>query len=552
MLVLSNLYPPQHVGGYELRCQSVVDGLRRIGHEVFVLTGRFRGDALGASENDVARVLHVGWGPPYPPEDLTGLLRCEASDRRALANAIAARRPEVVDVWGMEFASQSLVAGLLASGGAAVHVTLEDTWLRDAYARDPLCALTQITDDLGVELPASIRRLCCLGLERPHVGAARVCFVSGALAELYCEAGFRSANAGVRIAGIDPAPFRRIKPAEEPPPFVILSVGQLTASRGHVELIEAAARVAADESCPWPIVVRIVGGGGDDYLGALKGLAERVASDKLRVELVGEVAPPRIAESYENAHLFVFASHLPEGLPRVLMEAMAAGVPIVATNTGGQRDILEAGRWGKLVAARSTETLAGAIRDAVVNLPDWQARARSARHHALEQFDIANYVRGHAQDLIETASGGVAPNEPLDAVAEPTANELDGFGRALGAAAQEYAERMDVGAEPENAWRMGVVLKRALRPDAAEALFARLRDAGANVASQRRATFHLAELAMARGDWSQAVDLLGQCLSVAPDHAKAAFDLRYAERERLPEHLAVLREGARRGAVTLQ
>ncbi|MCH8958982.1 MAG: hypothetical protein IH835_05955, partial [Proteobacteria bacterium] len=77
--------------------------------------------------------------------------------------------------------------------------------------------------DLGVELPASIRRLCRLGLERPNVGAARVCFVSGALAELYSEAGFRSVNAGVRIAGIDPAPFRFIKPAEPPPPFVILT-----------------------------------------------------------------------------------------------------------------------------------------------------------------------------------------------------------------------------------------------------------------------------------------------------------------------------------------
>lgn len=551
MLVLSNLYPPHHVGGYELRCQSVVDGLRRMGHAVFVLTGRFRGGAAAGSENDVARVLHVGWGPPYPPEDLTGLLLCEASDRRVLAETIAARRPDVVDVWGMEFASQSLVAALCASG-AAVHVTLEDTWLRDAYKRDPLCALTQIAADLGVEMPASIRRLCCLGLERPNVGAARVCFVSGALADLYSEAGFRSVNAGVRIAGIDPAPFRFIKPAEEPPPFVILSVGQLTASRGHVELIEAAARVAADGSCRWPIVVRIVGGGGGDYGVALKGLAERVASDKLRVELVGEVAPRRIAECYENAHLFVFASRLPEGLPRVLMEAMAAGVPIIATNSGGQRDILEEGRWGKLVAARSTKTLAGAIRDAVANLPEWRARARSARHHAFDQFDLENYIRGHAQDLIEAGSGGAAPNEPLREVAEPTANELDGFGRALGAAAQEHAERMDVGAEPESAWRVGVVLKRARRPGAAEAFFARLRDADPGVASQRRARFHLAELAMARGDWSRAVDWLGQCLSVAPDHAKAAFDLRCAQRERLPEHLAALREGARRGAVTLQ
>ncbi|HUU98368.1 MAG TPA: glycosyltransferase family 4 protein [Phycisphaerae bacterium] len=540
ILVLSNFYPPHHIGGYELRCRSVVDGLRRRGHHVHVLTSCHGVSAAGPPARAVTRALHLAWGPPYPPEDLSGLLHCELADRRSLAATLRRTQPDVLDVWGMEFASQSLIAALLCTG-VPVHLTLEDLWLRDGYARDPLCALTAVARRLGVEMPPAVSRLCCLGLSRPQVNHAHVGLASRALQDCYGAAGFGHPRCRVRLAGIDLSPFRSMPPPAAPPPFVIVSVGQLTAARGQADLIGAAARVASDEDCPWPLVVRIVGGGSAAYVSTLRHLATRHASHRFRTEFVGLLRPERVADFYDGAHLFVHTSHLPEGLPRVLMEAMAAGLPAISTNTGGQRDILADGRFGPLLPAGDPEALADAIREALSNLPEWQTRARQAREHAFEHYDIEAYVDGHLQDLTEAAAARPPVATPVLYADPPAADEIAAFADSLGQAAETSAATFDVVADPDGAWRLGVVLKRTGQLPTADHLLTRLHETRRDDPTHvRRATFHLGELTLVQQAWSRAADLLHACLAVAPDHAKAAFDLRHAEQHRLPDHLAAI------------
>ncbi len=523
-----------------MRCGSVVEGLRSRGHDVHVLTSSFRPGEAECEAANVTRALHLVLGPPYPPEDLGGMLRCEMDDRQILARVLAETRPDVVDVWGMEFASQSLVASLIETGHP-VHLTVEDKWLLDGYTRDPLCAVAALAGDLGVRMSRSIKRLCCLGLSRPPLEGARVCFVSRALSDWYRGAGFSHPHCRVQIAGIDLSALRGLAPAAEPPPFVIVSVGQLTSSRGQVDLITAAGRVAAEEGCRWPVVVRVVGQGSAAYVSRLRELGGQHASEGFRVELTGLLPPERVAEFYAGAHLLVHTSHLPEGLPRVLMEAMGAGVPVISTNTGGQRDILDKGRWGPLLDPGDLAALAEAIREAMMDRPAWQARARRGRRHALEHFDIDSYVEKHADHLAEAAEAGKCGTPAACDDGLPGRRDVSGFVTALGAAAEGRAASMVGAKEPEQAWHLGVVLVRAGRLGAAETVFSGLHDLGpADPTSFRRSTFHLAQIAMVRGQWQRAGDLLRACLSVAPDHAKAQFDLDWAEKQRLPDHLSGL------------
>ncbi|MBU0640547.1 MAG: glycosyltransferase [Planctomycetes bacterium] len=522
-----------------MRCQAVADGLRRRGHQVDVLTGRYRTPGVAEPAANVTRALHLTYGPPYPPEDVAGLLRCETEDRRTLTETLARVQPDVVDVWGMEFASQSLVEALLDSG-VPVHLTLEDVWLADGYARDPLCQLTQVARDLVVDVPTTLRSICCLGRTRPHLRHSRVCFVSRALRDYYRRAGFDHRDSHVRMAGIDLAAFRDACPAPPPPPFVILSVGQLTASRGQSDVIRAAVRLAADERCPWPIVLRIVGGGSDTYLAEMKEIASAANSERLRVELTGTLPPERVIDCYAGAHLCVHASRLPEGLPRVLMEAMAAGIPVIATNTGGQRDILADGRWGPLIPPSEPEILARTLRAATTRWDDWRARARAARRHALQAFDIEAYVDGHAEDLAQAVASqpGIRMASPG---CEPDPHQTGLFVAALAAAAEIRAQSLAVTADPEAAWQIGVALKRSGQVESGARLLAGLLTTHrADSIHVRRATFHLAEIALVRNDWARARELLRECLLAAPDHTKAAHDLRCAEKRRLPEHLADL------------
>jgi len=344
------------------------------------------------------------------------------------------------------------------------------------------------------------------------------------------------------MAGIDLAAFRGMSVASAPPPFVILNVGQLTKMRGQVDLLRAAAMVAADSRCPYPIVVRIVGPGSPAYTDELRTLAAGCTSSRLTVEIVGPVAPGRVAGCYAGAHLFVHASRLPEGLPRVLMEALSAGVPVVATDAGGQRDILADGQWGVLVPPAQPDALAGAIRQAICDWSAWRERAVRAQASAFERFDESACIDHHERDLAGLAAQGWRRAEAARLACEcPSAAEAVAFADALGCAAEVRAGACDVADDPDGAWRLAVVMKRCGRLAAADSLFQRLLAAHpADAAQTRRVGFHRGELAMLQGDWERAVELLRACLAVAPDHAKAAYDLRHAEGRQLPDHLAGL------------
>ncbi|HSW45905.1 MAG TPA: glycosyltransferase [Phycisphaerae bacterium] len=544
ILVITNFYPPHHIGGYELRCREVVDGLRSRGHAVRVLTGRYASGSVGGAEPHVHRKLHLSWGPPYPPEDLAGLLGAEAADHRALADLCADFRPEIIDVWGMEFASQSLVAALPASC-MPVHLWLEDNWLLDGWSRDPLCQVAGVAERMGVVMEGAFGALCCPAGARGHAADAPITFVTSALKDYYAKAGLVCPNSRVRPGGIDMATFRDLPGAPPPPPFVIVHAGQLTESRGQNDLIAAAGLAATDTRCPFPVVVRIAGGGSPGYVAELRRLADEHRSERFRVEFVGILPPDRMPELYATGHLFVFTSRRAfEGLPRVMVEAMAAGLPMIATDTGGQRDILADGRWGPLLPPGDRERLVRHILEAMTDYPARLERAREAREDAFERFDVEKCIEAYAADLTRVAASQKASEDEehrTETAAFPlvTREEAGKLVETIGRAARQAS--VDAERDPEQAWRLAVVLKRTGQLAEAEKLLRSLHESYADdPVHVRRATFHLAELAMPAGRWPDAQELLEACLSVAPDHRKAAYDLDHACRRTLPEHLAGL------------
>jgi glycosyltransferase involved in cell wall biosynthesis len=122
----------------------------------------------------------------------------------------------------------------------------------------------------------------------------------------------------------------------------LLSVGRLDAEKNPLLLPEILAGLRA--RAPWRLVVAGSGPLEDDVA---KQAAELGVSDAL--DLLGYVPfGPRLAELYRSSHAFVHVS-LTEGLPQVLVEAQAAGLPIVATDVGGVRAALRGGTDGLLI-----------------------------------------------------------------------------------------------------------------------------------------------------------------------------------------------------------
>lgn len=185
----------------------------------------------------------------------------------------------------------------------------------------------------------------------------------------------------VRGAGVDPGAF--VPGAEPAGPITVLLVSRILRDKGVLEFVGAARRVREEH----PGTRFLIVGSPDD--GNPSSFRE---SDMRRWEESGDVQclgfRTDIAKLLAAAHVACLPSYR-EGLPKSLLEAAAAGKPIVTTNVPGCRTVVENGVNGLLVPAQDTDALARAIARLV---EDPQLRARlgqAGRQRAELEFSSA-------------------------------------------------------------------------------------------------------------------------------------------------------------------
>ncbi len=197
----------------------------------------------------------------------------------------------------------------------------------------------------------------------------------------------------------NPVPVPRRSPVPPPPVAAwaaqpgphLLGVGRLKAQKNHALLIEAMDLLRRDGAGPIPRLAIV--GEGD----ARAALERRIAALGLGdlVILPGYSATP--GDWYAAADLFVLASDY-EGLGNVLVEAMHAGLRLVATDCPhGPAELLDRGRLGELVPVGDAGALAGAIRAALAQPPSpARQQARAAQFSLDRALDAYLHVLGAA------------------------------------------------------------------------------------------------------------------------------------------------------------
>lgn len=188
----------------------------------------------------------------------------------------------------------------------------------------------------------------------------------------------------------------------------IIGIGRFAYPKDFTTLLEALRCVRA------PCHTVLVGDGP-----ALPGVAAAVQKNGLseRVELLGARAD--IPELLARSDVFVLSSRS-EGFPVSVLEAMAAGLPVVATDVGGVAQAVEDGETGFLVPAADSEALTRAL-ERLVSDADLRRRLGAAgRARALRLFDVpryrASYVELYCREL-----NGPAPAAPRPEVLNASA-----------------------------------------------------------------------------------------------------------------------------------
>jgi len=233
-------------------------------------------------------------------------------------------------------------------------------------------------------------------IRRAARASARVVAVSEALRERLIALGIAPDRVVTLPNGVDLARFRPVSGEEVRRRYgvagpLLLSVGKLDEAKGHHLVIDALARI--------PEAHLLVVGEGP----SAAALERRIAAAGLgaRARLAGPVAPADMPAWYGAADALVLASAR-EGMPNVVLEALACGCPVVATRAGGIPEVVDDPSAGALVAERTPEALAAAIATVLRDRRDREA----VRRHAM-RFGWEPTVRGHLR-VLEGAAGVAA------------------------------------------------------------------------------------------------------------------------------------------------
>jgi glycogen(starch) synthase len=346
------MYPPHHLGGYELVCRDVVESWRASGNEVSVLTTDIRlpGVADPPDESGVHRDLdfyyrdHLISRPP--PRERYSI---ERRNHAALDRALETSRPDVVSLWHMGAMSLGLVTKLAERGIPMVFV-LGDAWLTYAPLVDAWTSAFAQRPSLG----RWIERLTRIPTTVPETIAHGVsCFASRWLLEQAAQRSVLKTRFSTVVPhGIDTAEFTPA--ADRPWRWRLASVGRLDERKGTHVAVRALAHL------PPEATLHVWGRGDEHYRTRLTDLAATIGvADRVRF---GELTRQALRDEYVAADAVLFPALWDEPFGLVPLEAMACGTPVVTTATGGSAEFLFDGSNCLVVPPDDDRALAGAVR----------------------------------------------------------------------------------------------------------------------------------------------------------------------------------------------
>lgn len=391
ILVISNLFPPNVLGGYELLCAQVCSELQAAGHEIRVLTSGEQMEDTAHHPVDRSLSLYL---PFAEPAQYLRFRRWFTQHRNysVTRRVISKFQPDIIFVWSQ---LRLTVGCALAAeeSGIPVAYTMNDEHLA-GYINN-----TQ-------SLKGSIRRLIderLLQIDARQLRLDHVTCISQTLKSRLCAGGLPFTNAKVIYQGI---PVDQFLPKPIPGTMgsevSLLYVGQLHEYKGVHTLIEAAEQLHAAGRA---VSVTICGSGNPGYEARLRQLAARGYG---KVRFLSRLPHSDVARIYRSHDVLVFPSIWCEPFGLTHLEAMASGTLVVSTSGGGHGEFLRHRENSLVFEPDSAKDLADKLTLAIDDPQSSQSIAQSALDQVRSQFTLQAYA-----GRLETWLEGICSEERL-------------------------------------------------------------------------------------------------------------------------------------------
>ncbi len=407
ILVVSNLYPPQTIGGYERAMADYAEGLAARGHTVLVLTSDTPDLPTGYREASGSTVpirrdlrLYGRWtaqGSELLPIETARALT--QANRETIAQVVREWQPQVC-LWGnLGFLDISVLQTVLTLGVPVVHYLMNahPSYEPDQMPTGPLYHRVAVSNWIAQHLTAS---------------------------------GYPPTNLGTIYPGAEQSIFANLEP--HPQDMLRVMYASLVMHyKGADVLVEA---LAILHTVGVPFTATIAGGTlTPEYVQALQEFVQQEGMGD-RVRFVGLQTQPALAQLYRQHNTWVLPSRFEEPFGMAVVEAMQAGLATVGSDRGGIPEILTPGETGFLFEAENPLALAEVLQFLAENPEERQAIARRGQAVALTQFG-----RDRTLAALETLLGEVWQPLTREAPAVLWQREAERCGLAP-AARQRFAE----------------------------------------------------------------------------------------------------------------
>jgi glycosyltransferase involved in cell wall biosynthesis len=396
VLIVSNLYPPKVLGGYEILCAQVVASLARRGASMMVLTTPASGEG-GVSEEtgpagekilrSLGLYLPFGAAPRLARRERQSV---ESSNRRAAARAIDLFKPDAVFVWSQ------LRLGLAAareaeSRGLPVAYTMND---------DHILGFKPGSDEgLKGRVRSILEKYVFPASTYAKLRLDPVVVISDTVRKRLAGVDSRFARSIVAFQGV---PLESYPPKAQPgsaqDPFRVLYAGQLHEYKGVHTLVEAMGILKNSGR----YVLTVAGAGDPSYEAKLR---ERVAELGLDARFLGRVPASLMGSLYRESDLLAFTSVWDEPFGLTHLEAMASGTPVVSVGHGGPGEFLKDGENALIFGKENPEALSLAISRMATDADLRTRLALAGRRTVEEKFSLERYV-DRLEAILEGAIAG--------------------------------------------------------------------------------------------------------------------------------------------------